>query len=449
VLSPYAQDAVISFRSCEVLMNLSRESFYTLFFQISGFICATIAGMIIARALGPENKGILAVAMLCPYIFFVTFNPTIEAAVIYRIGKKEQSIKAFTGSILMLSFAFSIIALVGFFITFVQFRESLYKGIEQKYLMIAISSIPFYFILYYFSSILRGRMDIKGYNISNQLLNFTNILFILIFITVSSLNLLAAIIAHISGIIFGGIYAVIKALKMAKGVYFDKRLGLQLVKDGGKLYVGSIATFISFPINLFILNYYANSSEVGFYSVAYAIGNTLLFLTISLEIVLYPKIAQATMDEAIKLTEIASRQILILTAVGALGVALFSRYIVLIYGGKSFLPSVKPLLLLLPGVVLLVIPKALNSIWLRKGWFFQMTLIAVSTAIISLALNFLLIPKFGANGAAMALSLTYGFIFVVEIVLYTRYVKNDLRRLFIPEKTDTAIYRDIIRIFNK
>ncbi|OGP30991.1 MAG: hypothetical protein A2073_01495 [Deltaproteobacteria bacterium GWC2_42_11] len=430
-------------------MNLAKESFYTLIFQISGFLCAAIAGIIVARMLGPENRGILAVAMLCPYIFFVVFNPAIESVIIYHIGKKEQSIRAFAGSAFMLSFAFSLIAIIAFFLTFIQFRESLYKNIEQKYLIIAISSVPFYFILYYFSSILRGNIDIKGYNISNQLLNFSNIIFILIFVAVSRLNILEAIIAGISGIILGGTYALIKVFKMAKGIYFDKKLVSYLVKDGSKLYIGSIATFINFQVNFFILNYYTNPSEVGFYSVSYAIANILLFFSISLEIGLYPRLAHATMDEAIKLTEIASRQILFITLAAALIMSFFSKYIILIYGGKPFLPAAESLLLLLPGMVILVIPKVITALWLKKGWFFQLTLIAISGSIVSLVLNFLLIPKFGANGAAMATSLTYGFIFVVEVVLYMKYVKSDLRGLFIPEKTDTAAYRDIIEMFKR
>lgn len=430
-------------------MNLAKESFYTLIFQILGFICATVAGIIIARTLGPENKGILTVAMLCPYIFFISFNPAIEAAIIYHIGKKVQGMKSFTGSALILTFALSLIALIAFFITFAQFRESLYKGIEQKYLIIAIFSIPFYFMLYYFSSILRGNMDIKGYNISNQLLNFANIIFILIFIAVWRLNVSEAIIAGISGIVLGGIYALVIAIRTSGGLFFNKVLTIDLIKDGSKLYIGSIATFINFQVNFLILNYYTNPSEVGFYSIAYTIANILLFFSISLEIGLYPKIAHTTMDEAIKLTEVASRQILLITAVAALTMALFSKYIVLIYGGKPFLPSVEPLLLLLPGMIISVVPKVLNALWLKKGWFFQLTMIAVFTSIISLILNFLLIPKLGANGAAVATSLTFGFIFLVEMMLYMKYVKNDLLRLFIPEKADVAIYRDIIKTFRK
>jgi O-antigen/teichoic acid export membrane protein len=426
-------------------MNLAKESFYTFIFQILGFIFATIAGMIIARALGPENKGILTVAMLCPYIFFISFNPAIEAAIIYNMGKKDHDIKAFAGDALVLSFALSLVALIAFFITLTQFSGSIYKGIERKYLLLSICSIPFYFLLYYCSSILRGKLLMKGYNISNQLIHFSNICFILIFLAVGELGIIEAIIAGISGIVLGAVYSATNVLRTIKGISFSKELFVRLMKDGSRLYIGSLATFINFQVSFLILNYYANSSEVGFYSVAYSIANILLFFSISLEIGLYPKIVHSTMNEAVELTKVASRQITLITLAGALAVALFSEYIVLVYGGKSFLSSVKPLLLLLPGVVVLVVSKVLNALWLKKGWFSQLTLIAVFGAIMSLVLNFFLIPKFEAGGAAIANTITNLFLSLSGLFLFWKYVDRDLSGLFVPRCRDFMMYRDIFR----
>ena len=415
-------------------MNLARESLYTLLFQISGFVCATIAGIIIARALGPENKGILTVAILCPYIFFISFNPAIEAAIIYNMGKKEHDIKEFAGDALVLSFALSLAALIAFFITFSQFSGSLYKGIEGKYLLLSICSIPFYFLLYYYSSILRGRLAMKGYNISNQLIHFSNAGFILIFLAIGKLGVSEAVIAGISGVVLGALYSAANVLKTVKGISFSKSLLLKLIKDGGKLYIGSLATFINFQVSFVILNYYSNSSEVGFYSVAFSIANILLFFSVSLEAGLYPKIVHSQMDEAVELIELASRQIILITLAGAFTVGLFSEYIVLIYGGKPFLSSVRPLLFSLPGVVVLVLSKVLNALWLKKGWFSQLTLIAVFGAVISLILNFFLIPKFMAGGAAIANTITNLF-FEPErfISVFWKYIKRDLSGTLSPK----------------
>lgn len=430
-------------------MNLAKESVYTLVFQIAGFVCATIAGMIIARTLGPENRGILTIALLCPYVFFIFLNPSIEIAMIYHMGKKKYDSEVFTGNAIIFICIFSLGALIFFYITFNQFKDSLYKGVEQRYLLLSMASVPFYFMLYYFSALLRGRMDVRRYNISNQLLNLSNVIFVVGFIAVWKLNVAEAVVAGISGIVLGGTYAMIRILRLTKGISFKKELTLSLIKDGGKLYIGSITAFFCLQVNFFILNYYTNPSEVGFYSLAHAIANILLLFGISLEIGLYPKVAHATMDESIKLTEVGSRQIFSITALGALVTALFAKYIVLIYGGRVFLPTVEPLLILLPGVVISTIPKALVALWYRKGWFYQLTCITVFSAVISMILNILLIPKFGAKGAATATSLTYFLFFIIELVLYMKYVKRDIKKLFILEKGDIALYSDIIAALKK
>lgn len=430
-------------------MNLARESFYTLIFQISGFLCATIAGVIIARTLGPSNKGIIAVALLYPSLFFTIFNLTVGLGIMHHLGKREYDAKTFAGSALIMLVVMSVLSLSVFFVTLGLFREILYKGIEIKYLIIAGISVPFYLMLYYYSSILQGSMDIKGYNVANQLSSFSNLFFVLVFIFLWEFTALEAVIAGISGIVLGGLFSLFKTIKRTGGISFSKELTCRIIRDGAKIHIGAIATFIFNQGNIFILNYYATPSEVGFYSVALSIANILFFFSISLEIGLYPKVAHATMEEAIKLVQVATRQILLITALAALIMAAFSKYIVLIYGGEAFLPSVTPLILLLPGVVMLVIPKILSTLWVRKGWFLPLTFVATGTAVLSLILNLALIPEFGAKGAAIATTMTYALASFIGLFLYWKYVTKDLSGLFIPKREDLMIYKDIYGVFIK
>lgn len=428
-------------------MNLARESFYTLIFQISGFLCATIAGVIIARTLGPSNKGIIAVALLYPSLFFTIFNLTVGLGIMHHLGKREYDAKTFAGSALIMLVVMSVLSLSVFFVTVGLFREILYKGIEIKYLIIAGISVPFCLMLYYYSSILQGSMDIKGYNVANQLSSFSNLFFILVFIFLWEFTALEAVIAGISGIVLGGLFSLFKTIKRTGGISFSKELTCKIIKDGAKIHIGAISTFIFSQANIFILNYYATTSEVGFYSVAYSMANVLFLFSISLEIGLYPKIAHATMEDAIKLVQTATRQMLLITTSAALIMAIFSKGIVLIYGGKAFLPATTPLLLLLPGVVIFVIPKILSTLWVRKGWFLQLTFIATSTAVLSLFFNLLLIARLGAKGAAIATTMTYGFSCLISLFLFRKYVSKDLSGLFIPRREDIAIYQEIGRVF--
>lgn len=430
-------------------MNLARESFYTLIFQISGFLCATIAGVIIARTLGPSNKGIIAVALLYPSLFFTIFNLTVGLGIMHHLGKREYDAKTFAGSALIMLVVMSVLSLSVFFVTLGLFREILYKGIEIKYLIIAGISVPFYLMLYYYSSILQGSMDIKGYNVANQLSSFSNLFFVLVFIFLWEFTALEAVIAGISGIVLGGLFSLFKTIKRTGGISFSKELTCRIIRDGAKIHIGAIATFIYTQANLFILNFYSTPEQVGYYSVAFSLANLLFFFSASLEIGLYPKVAHATMEEAVKLVRVATRQMLIITSTAAVAMAIFSKGIVLIYGGKAFLPSVIPLLLLLPGIVVFVIPKILATLWIRKGWFLPLTFVATGTALVSIILNLLLIPKFGASGAAVATTFTYGLAGIIGLFLFWKYVSKDIGSLFIPERKDFVIYKDIYGVFVK
>lgn len=431
-------------------MNLAKESFYTLMFQVSGFLCATVTGMIVARALGPTNKGIISVALLCPYLFFTIFNFSIGLGIIHHTGKRQYELKAFAGSALALFAVLTIMSLLAFFATVFFFRHILYRGIELKYLMVAGISIPFNLMLYCFSSILQGNMEIKSYNIANQMLYYSNLLFVLLFLLLSRLTAIEAVIAGISGIVIGGIVALLKVLRMAGGISFDIELTKSLMRDGGKIQIGAIATFLYTQANVFILNYYAPPAEVGFYSVALSLASVLFFFSVSLEVGLYPKVSHATMEEAVHLVQVATRQILLISALAAVLVAVFAKEIVGIYGGSAFLPAVTPLILLLPGTVIFIIPKILATLWVRKGWFFPLTLIAGCTALISICFNILLIPKYGANGAALATTLTYFFSGVVGLFLFWKFANRDLGQLLIPNRNDLTLFLSIYReISNK
>jgi O-antigen/teichoic acid export membrane protein len=426
-------------------MNLAKESIYSIIFQILGFFCAAVAGIIIARTLGPADKGVVALSLLYPSFYATMFSLTVGLGILHHMGRKEYDLKSFAGTALVVLVIASVASLSVYFVSILAFRQTLYKGVAMIYLIAGGISIPFYLMLYYFSSVLQGDKDIQGYNLSNQLIPFANLFLVLIFTISSRLIVMTAIIAGISGILLGGMLSLLKVYRKAGGLHVSRTLAVELIRDSAKLHLGGVATFISFnQANLFILNYYASPREVGYYSVSYGIAIMLFFFTTSLEAGLYPKVAHATMEEAAILVRKAVKQMLYITGIVAVCIGLFSKHIVVLYGGKDFLPAATPLLFLLPGTVIYTIPKMLSPLWLRKGWFFPITAIAGSTAALSIVFNFVLIPKFGANGAAAATTLTYFFSCAIGLYLYWKHVSKDVAALFVPVRDDINLYRDMM-----
>jgi len=89
--------------------------------------------------------------------------------------------------------------------------------------------------------------------------------------------------------------------------------------------------------------------------------------------------------------------------------------------GNDYLPSIAVIRTLLPGVVFFTIFRVLNMDLAGRG---KPALVLISTLpalAIAVVLNILLVPRYGALGAAMAASSGLGFGTLVMIGIYCRY----------------------------
>jgi len=160
--------------------------------------------------------------------------------------------------------------------------------------------------------------------------------------------------------------------------------------------------------------------------VAITLAELIWFISVAAETVLYPQVAQMTEEDAAVLTARVCRQILTLSVLGGLVLVALAPAAILLYGGRAFLPAVTPLRLLLPGIVALTVSKTLSALWVRRGWFLMLTLLAGGTGVLSVILNALLIPRWGASGAALATTIPYMLNAGVSVMIYWRRISRDV-----------------------
>jgi O-antigen/teichoic acid export membrane protein len=110
--------------------------------------------------------------------------------------------------------------------------------------------------------------------------------------------------------------------------------------------------------------------------------------------------------------------VLAISSLGALGLAIFGKFIIRVLLSKAFLGAYVPMLVLLPGVVLLGAGKILSADISGRGFPQYASIISGFSLVITITLDFLLIPRMGIIGAAVASSVSYAFIFALLIVFY-------------------------------
>ena len=156
-------------------------------------------------------------------------------------------------------------------------------------------------------------------------------------------------------------------------------------------------------VDSILLSVLRSSTELGFYSVAFNVVNVLGAVPSFLMQSLVPSLVQADTEE---ITRLANRAVYVLFCIGAplaVGGIVLSRDIVLVLAGPRFLPSTEPLAILAVTLPVSYLQIALGYTSVAIDRYRPLLLVGLGTLVVNIAVNLVLIPRFGPAGAASTL----------------------------------------------
>jgi O-antigen/teichoic acid export membrane protein len=188
---------------------------------------------------------------------------------------------------------------------------------------------------------------------------------------------------------------------------------------------------------------------VGFYVISVGIAEKLWMLSQTVSTVLYPKLASMKDEgEKNRFTPVISRNVLLITVAGAFAIFLLSKWLILLLFSEEYLPSIRPLQVLLIGVIALSVTRLLSSDIDARGKPIINTYIGFIVVITNMILNILLIPKFGIMGAAWATSISYSLNLIVKLFVYCRLSGNPVADVIMFKKSDIKLYLEVLTAAN-
>jgi O-antigen/teichoic acid export membrane protein len=185
----------------------------------------------------------------------------------------------------------------------------------------------------------------------------------------------------------------------------------------------TIFLMLSYRLDYLLLAFWTNSAAVGIYSISVTQAELLWILPVSVGFVLFPRAAaraDQARSEAASETASFSRWTILVTVVCAASLALLARPLIGLMYGSAYLGAVKPLWLLLPGVVANVWLQTLGPYLLSIEKSKRLVMACAIGAVVNLGLNAILIPEFGASGAAVASSISYSVTGLVLVIGFYR-----------------------------
>ncbi len=201
---------------------------------------------------------------------------------------------------------------------------------------------------------------------------------------------------------------------------------------GFRAYFSAFFSFLVLRIDQLMVKYLAGAAQTGYYATAVSMGDAVSLLPVIISVVLFPKLsAMKSFDQKFN----TAKKVTWMTALALIPLfllaAITAKPALRIMFGDRYIPSIDPLLLLLPGLYFLsiqwVLARFLHSVGFPKLLIASWALAAV----FNIAINFWTIPHWGIDGASISSSLTYFLVLVLTlgVVWHQLHLKGNVTQL--------------------
>jgi O-antigen/teichoic acid export membrane protein len=160
--------------------------------------------------------------------------------------------------------------------------------------------------------------------------------------------------------------------------------------------------------------------------------------------VLFPKISSLKSVESNNLTPRISRHTFFITIFLSLVLAILAKPLIKLFFGITFLPSLIPLLILLPGIIALSVSKVLTADLAGRGKPQYGTYSSFVSLLLNILLNLWLIPRWGISGAAFATTVAYILSTLLVINFFIKISNKSYFEILVIKKQDLQEYRKIL-----
>lgn len=381
---------------------------------------SVVAGIIVARWLGAEGLGKLAVINVAVATVVQLSSAGLPSANTYFIAQDNRHLASAAFNSVV--FALIVGGLLGVGLTELAiWRPDWFGFIPSRLIGIAAVSIPFQLITLIGLNIFLAVGHIERFNLldlAGQSFVLINAVVALVILnaglwTLVSLNTLASVLG---GLVIAGLVAAHAATlrdRLTKTLAWrgDLKLFGRMIRYGMKFHISILAGALIFRADLLVVNHFRGPAETGVYSVASQVAMMLMLLPGVIATLLFPRVTseQDSQGETTCMVTRHTAFVMLFCCLAAIPLG----YLLPVLYGPAFSDVSVQLLILLPGVYLIGLESVLVQHFNAIGLPRSIPIYWLITLFANLILVFMFVPRFGAQGAALASSISYALIFAL------------------------------------
>lgn len=383
--------------------SIAKNSLFLLSGQVTSIVFGFFYFVYMARYLGAEDLGILSFALSFTVILGLIGDLGLSSLMTREVSRNQSLAPKYLGNILVIKLFLAILTfvVVASVINTLGYSEQTIKVVY----IITLSNIATNFTQI-FTSIFQSfeRFEFQSLGV---ILNSILMMFGIFFGIEQNFDLIyfSFVYLIVNVIIFAYSFLVCLRKFAVPSLKIDWTFWKQIISESIPFWLNSVFVIIYFKIDMVMLSMMSGDAAVGWYSASYRLIDSLGFIPVVLMSTMYPVFSKFHVSSRDSLEFAFKKSFKFLTIIAipiGIGTTILAERIILLVYGVQYSSSIAALQILIWASVLSFInytPATYLTSTNRQRTLMIFTFLG---AILNIFLNFILIPRFSYNGAAIA-----------------------------------------------
>lgn len=378
--------------------------------KVVGILNQLLVGIMVARYLGPDQFGMMNYVLSYVMLFSVLTTFGLDAIEIRELSKNGADKNKLLGTAFGLRVGFSLATILLIFLTLLRFESDPYTFAMVMVFSLSLVCFSFNVIRNYFTSII-----LNEYVVKSEILRSVVGALIKVVLLLCHCSLTWFIVAStFDFILVGGgyLFAYQKKVGRLREWTFDAAVSKLLIKASFPLLLSGAAIIIYQKINVVMIRSMIDNTAVGQFSVGAKVVELGMFVPMMVTQTVTPLLVRAHQEDPLRYAEKQQHfmDVIVWSSIAiALGICLLASPAIRILYGEEYLHAIPVLQILAWRTVFVALQSGSGVLILAENLQRCVAIRNFVGLIVSVVVNYLLIPVWGINGSAIATVMATAF----------------------------------------
>jgi O-antigen/teichoic acid export membrane protein len=313
-------------------------------------------------------------------------------------------------------------------------ETSILRAAPDNLVRVILLAVPLGILTTFGGSLLYGRQAVRVYNLIQISLAAVSLILVVVLVWFLRLGVNGAVAGAVAITVLTAVAVMVAVHRLGRSSPGGPHSSLGgMASYAARLYPSSLSGYFVYRADTYIIQalMLGPQAALGLYSMAVTMAELVFYVPDSITTIFLPRVAGSTLEEANRLVGRVGRLTTLLTIAVALALipaAFLGIHLIL----PKFVDCLPAFVVLLPGVISLSVAKVMTSYVNGRGRPGLVAIGTVASLVLNVALNLVLIPRFGIGGASLSSLISYTFQAGMAVIFASRLSGQSALSLFVP-----------------